>query len=219
VRFSSGLSDPVTPRLEAVLPELRLTLQSRLSGIRPADPMPVAASAGAALAALHHSSAAGLPAFDASAQLRAAKASASLVAVVAPSLHGRVQQLVTGLEKRLPADEELVPSHGDFNARQLVVAPPGLGIVDFDGLCAASPALDLSTYAAYLVLGEGGDLGRAAAAIELLLDGYDRRAEALRWYLAAAILRRSPRPFRYLDQRWPERLEGMVDAAEGAMGR
>jgi hypothetical protein len=28
------------------------------------------------------------------------------------------------------------------------------------------------------------------------------------------ILRRSPRPFRYQDERWPERVEEMVAAAE-----
>ena len=86
-------------------------------------------------------------------------------------------------------------------------------------MCLAPPALDLATYAAYLVLGGDGDLDQANDVLEELLDGYGDDPLGLSWYLATCILRRSPRPFRYLDEHWPERVEGMVDAAEAVIGR
>ena len=48
------------------------------------------------------------------------------------------------------------------------------------------------------------------------LRAYGNRPEGLPWYLATAILRRSPHPFRHQDERWPQRIEEMVTAAERA---
>jgi hypothetical protein len=84
-------------------------------------------------------------------------------------------------------------------------------------MCAASPALDAATYASYLVLGAPPDLVPAREALELLLEGYGGRPNAIEWYLATSILRRAPRPFRYLEAHWPERVEAMVEAAEAAL--
>jgi hypothetical protein len=89
-------------------------------------------------------------------------------------------------------------------------------VTDFDAMCMAPAALDLATYLAYLVRGDQSDLDAALAVLELVLEGYGERPEGLPWYLATMILRRSPRPFRYQDERWPERLEEMVAAAERA---
>jgi hypothetical protein len=50
-----------------------------------------------------------------------------------------------------------------------------------------------------------------------LLAGYGARPEGLRWYLSAALLRRAERPFRVLEEDWPERVEELVDAAEAAL--
>ena len=41
-------------------------------------------------------------------------------------------------------------SHGDYTHRQVMFGPGGSGVVDFDGLCLAEPALDLGHFCAYL---------------------------------------------------------------------
>ena len=39
------------------------------------------------------------------------------------------------------------------------------------------------------------------------------------WYLATAILRRAPNPFRTLHEQWPDRVASLVDAAADALAR
>ena len=52
-----------------------------------------------------------------------------------------------------------------------------------------------------------------------LVEGYGDAPPGLSWYLATGIVRRAALPFRYLDERWPERVEAMVEAAESALAR
>src|SRR5437867_3780661 len=89
------------------------------------------------------------------------------------------------------------------------VSRPGwqLGVTDLGSLCLAPRALDLAAYAAHVVRGDESDLDAADDVLDGLLEGYDDEPAGLRWYLATAILRRATLPFRYLDERWPEKVE------------
>jgi Ser/Thr protein kinase RdoA (MazF antagonist) len=204
------------PRFEAHVPELLVTVQSFVSGPAFASPSAPAVEAGAALARLHAGQAPGVRDFAPGEQLDNAAASAELVARIAPELRRRLDALLARLEATRPDGLEHVPTHGDFNARQLVDGADGLVVTDFDAMCMAPAALDLATYLAYLVRGDPADLDAALALLEILLEGYGERPEELSWYLATMILRRSPRPFRYQDEHWPERVGEMVAAAERA---
>lgn len=119
----------------------------------------------------------------------------------------------------MPAIDRLVLSHGDFCARQLLLTGHRLALVDWDAMRLAPKALDPASYAAHLVAGEPHDLDDASDALEDLVQGYGDRPPGLTWYLATCILRHSRSPFRYFDERWPERVEGMVTAAETALRR
>jgi len=152
-------------------------------------------------------------------QLAAAASSADLVAAIRPDLRDRLQSLLAELDETIPPANGLVPTHGDFNARQLLVTRDGLAVVDFDAMCLAPPALDLATYAAYVVLGGDDDLDRAHDVLEDLVEAYGDHPLGLSWYFATCILRRSPRPFRYLDEHWPERVEAMVRSVETVLWR
>ena len=66
------------------------------------------------------------------------------------------------------------------------------------------------------MLGQPGALAEASRSLDLLLETYGERPPAMAWYLATAVLRRAPRPFRYFDDDWPERVERMIDTAEEA---
>jgi thiamine kinase-like enzyme len=150
-------------------------------------------------------------------QLAVAEASARFVAAILPDLGGRLEALLRELEVTVPSIDRLVLSHGDFSARQLLVTPDGLAVVDWDAMRLAPAALDPATYAAHLIFGGPDDLDDASEALEELLEGYGGRPLGLTWYLATCILRHSRSPFRYLDEHWPERVEAMVGASEKAL--
>jgi hypothetical protein len=217
LRAASTLRAFVAPRLEAALPQRLVTVQSLLSGRTVATAQDVASDAGAVLALLHTSAVGGLRVFDPAAQLASAGSSAHLVGTIAPQLAPRLKRLLAALEDSRPEDSVLVPSHGDFNARQLLVADGHLAITDFDPFCLAPPALDPATYAAYLVRGGADDMNAALAALADLVEAYGRRPPHLSWYLATMILRRAPRPFRYFEPDWGPRLEEMVASSEEAL--
>jgi hypothetical protein len=218
-----------TPALEGDLPAKLLTVQPLLSGSPPARATDVAREAGELLCELQDAWApvappeaaleAGLAAALPSQQLAATEASARFVATILPALGGRLEALVRELEATAPRTDCLVLSHGDFSARQLLVTPTGLAVVDLDAMCLAPAAFDPATYAAHLVSGGPDDLADASEVLEELLEGYGGRPLGLSWYLATCILRHSRYPFRYLDEHWPERVEGMVTAAEAALER
>ncbi|HEV3379025.1 MAG TPA: glycosyltransferase [Thermoleophilaceae bacterium] len=213
-----GDAAPVrTPRFEGTIPELLLTVQSHVLGREVDSPAATAAQAGATLARLHAASHAALREWRPGEQLQSAAEAARLAGRIVPALRPRLEALVRRLEAAQPADLEAVAAHGDFHAGRLLGAAGELFITDFDAMCAAPAALDLATYTARVVRGEAGDLDAALAVMEVVVEGYGGRPEQLSWYLATAILRRSTEPFRRQDEQWPERIEGIVSAAEGAI--
>jgi ATP-binding cassette subfamily B protein len=229
LRAAGGLQGVRAPTLQGDLPARLLTVQPRLSGSPPSRAADVARGAGELLCDLQAAWApvappeaaveAGLAAALPSQQLAVAEASAGFVAAILPALGGRLEALLRELEASVPWIDRLVLSHGDFSARQLLVTPDGLAVVDFDAMRLAPAALDPATYAAHLVFGGPDDLDDASEALEELLEGYGGRPLGLSWYFATSILRHSRYPFRCFDEHWPERVEGMVTAAEAALDR
>jgi hypothetical protein len=223
---AGGLEGLRTPALEGDLPARLVTMQRLLSGSPPSRAAAVAKEAGELLCVLRADWAvappeaaldAGLPLALPAHQLATAESSSRFVAALVPALESRLQALLRDLEASMPSIDRLVPSHGDFSARQLLVTPDGLAVVDWDAMRLAPPALDPATYAAHLVFGGPGDLDEASEVLEELLEGYGVRPPGLSWYLATAILRHSRYPFRCFDAHWPERIEGMVAASEAAL--
>jgi starch synthase len=203
-----------TPAFEASLPELLVTVQTHVDGERIESPAEAAVEAGATLARLHAGSSATLREVQPIEQLDNAAASAELVGRLDPSLRPRLLALLGRLEAALPPDLEAVPAHGEFDAGRLLRGADGMVITDFEAMCGAPAALDVASYAADVVRGDPADLEAALSVLDLVVEGYARRPEELSWYLATTILRRAPRPFRQQEEQWPQRMEGMVAAAE-----
>jgi hypothetical protein len=206
-----------TAEPKAAVPAKRLTVQAYLSGTRPSHPSDVASEAGEALRQLHACRAPGLRTSPPSSQLAAARASGAFIGAVLPGLRGRVEAHLRRLEESMPATNGVVLSHGNFSARQLLVRPDALAIIDFDRICLAPAALDPATYAAQVVRGGPDDLDELETVLDDLLEGYGTRPDGLPWHLAVLIMRKAPRPFRYLDEHWPEAVEGMLGASEAAL--
>ena len=208
-----------TPRLLASLDEQHVTAQRFLEGATPPDPTGMADEAGELLASLHRSEPDGLVPRTSGDHLAAAVAAAQLVSHISPELAGRLERLLGELEAGMPDAGAPVPSHGDFHAGQFLQCDDGLVLIDLDRACAAPAALDPSSFAAHLVNEGRPDLDAARAALERLLAGYGGRPPGMSWYLATAILRRAPTPFRTLHEQWPDRVASLVDAAADALAR
>jgi ATP-binding cassette, subfamily B, bacterial len=223
LRVAGGVREVQTPTLAGRLPARLVTVQPALAGSRPARAADVAGEAGRLLAELHACSrpapGAAIPAAPPSYQLRAAVLSSELVTALRPALDARVQALLRRLEETMPAGDGLVHSHGDFNARQLLLTPDGLAVVDFDSICHAPAALDVADYAAHEVRGTADEAEEITGLLDDVAGGYGDRPAGLSWYLATSIIRRAPEPFRYVEEQWPERVEGMVRTAELVLER
>ena len=206
-----------TAQGEGALDELQLTCEALLAGDE-TDPVRDAAAAGSVLAALHASDVNGLKAFSPTDQLNAAALAAESAAAVVPELDDRLQALLRLLELTRPDFEHVTPVHGNFHARQLISVAGAFVVTDLDNMRVAPPALDLASYAARLVTGsETNELTTAASAVEGLVEGYGGRPRGLSWYLATALVIRSPSPFHFLQPHWPSRIETMIGAAEDAL--
>jgi Phosphotransferase enzyme family len=194
-----------TPRCEAVLEPLRVTVHVPVEGMPP-NGLEAAAEAGALVRTLQKAEVAGLPPTPRSAQLEAARRKAGLLGAVVPGLRTRVDALVRRLADTEPPVSRLVPAHGDFHPRQLLRTGKTLHVVDLDSLCLGSPGLDLAEFAA-----EGGP-----AVVEALLAGYGGRPAGFEWDLAVALLVRASHPFHRALPAWESRTEALVSAAEEA---
>jgi hypothetical protein len=203
-----------TPRCEAAIADRRIQVQSLVAGVRPAGPEEVAHEAGALLARLHAARLDGLRPAPAAYWLKSAAKSAGVLAAVVPRLEERLAGFVRDLERRLPADDG-VPSHGDFDVRQLLELDGDFGVVDFDRMSTAAPALDLASYISFVVDHDG--LAAASTVLRALVEGYGRRPEGVPWYLATVLLRRARIPFRRFVDGWPDRVEARLAVAEAAL--
>jgi hypothetical protein len=203
-----------TARCEAVIPELRVEVQSLLAGRQPDAPGDVATDAGGLLAKLHASRLDGLRVAPPSYWLENARGSALVIGAVVPRLEPRLEKLLRRLEERMP-DAALVTCHVDFFARQLIELDGEYGLVDFDRMSEAPPALDLATYVSELV--EGPDFSQAAGVLDALCEAYGSRPPGIPWYLAIVLLRRARTPFGHFLPDWPSEIERRVAAADAAL--
>jgi Phosphotransferase enzyme family len=211
---SSSLGSIATAGYEASFPDLRLTVQATVEGDTPENAAQAAEAAGQILKRLQRERVGHLEHVGASELLQDVTRRAELVEALVPELRARLAAVLARLRETVPASEELLPAHGDFHVDQLLRAGGEHVVLDFDGMCLASPALDLATYLADVVRGRGRDVETIDAVRGPLLAGYGTDVPDLDWYLAAIVLIRAPHPFHRFATGWPERVEGMVRAAE-----
>jgi Phosphotransferase enzyme family len=211
---SASLPFP-TARCTAVVPELLLAAQSLVPGQRPKSPAEVASQAGTLLAALHAIPIDDLPLELPRDRLTKAAKHTRLLAAIVPGLASRLDGLLTRLDADLPRDEP-VPSHGGFHLSQLLQSDGELGVIDFDGMCLAPAALDVTGYVASLVE-RPEDLPQAAETLDVLVDAYGNRPPGATWYLATQLLGRARRPFTRFKPGWPDEVEERFAAAEAAL--
>jgi hypothetical protein len=217
LRSVSSLRSVCSPSLSAEIRRLRLTVRPFFDG-RFLTSGDEDIEAGAVLARLHAAQPSPLSPLSPAQQLAAAAGQARLAATVAPRVSTAVERLLGRLSAATPAAGPLVPSHGDFYRKQLLLLPDGrVAVIDPDRMCAAPPGLDLAAYSAQSLGLDPHGLLPALSTLERMLEGYGERPVDLSWHLSVALLRRTYLPFRKFEADWPLRVEGMVRAAEAAL--
>ena len=203
-----------TPICEAAMPDELIGVQSLVPGTAPNGSTSVASEAGALLARLHAARLEGLRDAPAPYWLKSAAKSARVLSAVVPSLEARLEALVRGLDDRM-VETAGVPSHCDFDVRQLLELDGSYALVDFDSMSSAPPALDLASYISYAA--DHGGLPAAATMLDSLVEGYGSRPDGVSWYLAIILLRRARIPFRRFVDGWPDEIAARVAVAEAAL--
>lgn len=182
---------------------------------------------GAALAALHRQEAprlrehGSIPLGD---ELNAAIAG---IGSFCPEWTDRASRLVRELSAALQQMQDDVPLHGDFHAGQVLVAPDAIAVVDTDRASRGDPRIDLATFVAHLQCDALEGLLDASMAERLgdaLIDGYERATDravrnGLAPYMAAALLRLAPRPFRTRQPDWPSLTAEIISQAEAVVAK
>ena len=161
------------PKVLAWLPELQLSLletlpgqdiisdllKSRLRGKpAPAGTLSLERTieAGARIAAALHTSGIGLgPRRDLSDELARLEQAIVSMAPASPELSALLatwHQHITERAARSPA-LPLCFNHGDFTAGQILFDGENCGLIDFDSVCQAEPALDVAQFVTYLTVG------------------------------------------------------------------
>lgn len=212
------------------MPHERLLIEAHVPGRvwRPGDgDGEDAARLGAMLARLHGAdvgSAGGfdrerLPLHDTVAELDQVLRCADDLRRIDARLGDRAVRLADALSAAVPPMSASVLSHGDLHPGQVLFGEQA-ALVDFDRACRAPRAHDLATLRASLQLSLGGERGEVlwshvAGAYDAVLPARHRpSADELRWWTAAALLRRSVAPFRCLMSDWPFAIAAALDAAQ-----
>lgn len=194
-RRPSGL-----PRPLEYLPEAGVLVMERLEG-RPLAEIGIADTgllerSMRLLAELHDSDARPERNRGPRAILRSLERKAARVAELAPGLAGPVRKVVEALASRVPPRAPLVPSHGDFSPRNVLVAPGRFALIDWDRFQWAEPARDVAYAGVWCwarALRDGKE--RDWSVLDAVAESYDRArpgassAASLSFHAAAGLVR------------------------------
>jgi aminoglycoside phosphotransferase (APT) family kinase protein len=127
--------------------------------------------------------------------VRSVQRKAERVMALAPRFGPDLARVADALEASRPRDAELVPSHGDFSPRNILVGDGRHTLIDWDRLQFADPARDVAYFGTWCWakgLGSGFDdwqaLERAVRTYEALRPDVELGSR-LRFHVAAALVR------------------------------
>ncbi|HSK10256.1 MAG TPA: phosphotransferase [Vicinamibacterales bacterium] len=184
------------------------------------------ARVGAALAALHAQRGDGLrPGVAAVGDDLAAVARG--VGRVCPQWAEHGARLAARLSARLQRWSGMVPLHGDFYPGQVLVTSDVINVVDLDRAGLGDPRVDLASFLGRLewdALDGRLDAGTARGLGDAFLGGYEEATGrslrgGLEPFVAAALLRLAPHPFRMRHPDWPARVAAVLGRSEALLGR
>lgn len=186
----------------------------------------VVATVGAALAKLHAQDSKGLTCLTREAEVDTLLEVAAGVGFVCPHLARRAHDLAQRLAAQLVNEHPVNrPIHGDFYAKQVLLADDTVALLDFDEAVRGDPAADLGLFIAHLerdTLRSNLSPSRMEPLREALLEGYRVTTHhpiptRIELYTAAGLFRLAPDPFRHREPNWPERTEAILERAKAIL--
>jgi hypothetical protein len=217
------------PRVLGRCAELDLTVISRVPGRRPdlrapADRAAAVLAAARVAAALHTSGIAAGRAHTLEDELARAALAVAAIAGDAPEtaawLDGALRRARAAAGRR-PGPAAL--AHGDLTSSQLLLDGTTVGVVDFDDVCQAEPALDLGRFLAYLWAGlarvgdrDGGGHAERLLAAYAAGGGTPVAMERVDAYAVASLVQMAAHSWRTLK---PARLRLACAVLEERLGR
>lgn len=224
--FGQRRTPPGLPRPIEYLPGAQVLIMERLEG-RPLAELGIQdeqtlEGAVRLVADLHDCDAQPARRRDARRILRSVRRKARSMAELAPPLAGPIWAVVRALEDAPAEDSELVPSHGDFSARNILSGQGRLTLIDWDRFQSTDPARDvayLGVWAWTDALREGcapdwSVLERAASAYGTLRPQAAVESR-LGFYIAAGLVRMA----HSLVRLWPEDAHLVPQLAAEALRR
>ncbi len=184
---------------------------------------------GASLAELHAQNAVGLVHFTRSAEARMLRELADGIGALCPHLNKRAQTLAARLvDSSFRANAPTRAVHGDFYAEQVLLCQDSAAILDLDEAADGDPTADIGNFIARLefdYLCGKITKNRAESFGLALLEGYANSAVSgqpsariencrVKFYTAVGLFRLAPRPFRYHEPDWSEKIEVILERAE-----
>lgn len=132
--------------------------------------------------------------------------------------------MAQGLAGRLAQQTESAASvysvvHGDFYAKQVIMQPQHVGLIDFDGSGVAPAATDLGNFVAHLerdAIRGYIDADTVATVRAGLIRGYNRAAaypvteRTVNLHTAVGLFKLVPHPFRFLEAHWAHQIERLL---------
>lgn len=183
---------------------------------------------GAALTALHSQKPEGLVQRTREEEAQSLLELAAGVGELCPSLGARAERIARSIADRLLTEPVTTGTiHGDFYAKQVLLAGDEVAVLDLDQAVRGDPAADLGNFVAHLERDAlRGNIApdRVSAFQDALFEGY-RAATGqpvpgrCALYTAAGLIRLAHDPFRYREPDWAMRTEAIISKVEELLGR
>ena len=164
--FGAQRKPPRMPKPIEYMPEASILITQRVDGQPlvefPAIGTDVLRGSIALLVDLHRSDVQPMTHRTAKKLVRSVQRKAARIAEVAPRYTPAISEVLQALERTKVGDTQLVPSHGDFSPRNILVGSSRLVLIDWDRLQWADPARDVAylgawCWAASVRRGQAGD--------------------------------------------------------------
>jgi Ser/Thr protein kinase RdoA (MazF antagonist) len=178
---------------------------------------------GAALAEVHTQRSDRLPYLSRESEVSSLLSVSAGLEFLCPHIGPRVNDFARRLASRLLREPALsLAVHGDFYAKQVLLAGDKAVILDFDSAISGDPAADLGLFIAHLERGamrRSLPSSRVEPVRDAILRGYSTAThlpvpERVGLYTAVGLLRLAPHPFRNRHSDWPQDVEATVGRAE-----
>ena len=212
------------PRPIAYLPQRRLLVMETVHGkdlpeeLRGDRAVVAVTQTAIALATLHSFVIPGLPERSIDQYIAETSATREMLKSILPDISDTVEEIFEMLEKYDGDPVKRGTIHGDFYCGQILCDDQGVTILDFDRSSTGDAIMDVGNFTAYLrLMNMNGWLDKASRLEQIFLSAYEEAlgkkipGRCLIFWAAFGLFQMSVRPFRSLENNWPEKTRDILE--------